>query len=135
MSEQSFAERLSRFTPDGTGLDRDGLLFAAGRASARPNRRWVALAGGLAACQLLTLTLLWPRPTPSVDGVVKLPAPGEVAEPTTARPAEASELWVLNRRVLLSEDGDLPPATPAGMLVPGNPPLHAFTASPPAGLE
>jgi len=126
---------LSRFTPDGTGLDRDGLLFAAGRASARPNRRWAALAAGLAACQLLTLTLLWPRPTASVDGVVKVPATREVAEPTTARPAEASELWVLNRRVLLSEDGDLPPPTPAGMLVPGKPPLHAFGASLPAGLD
>ena len=46
MSEP-LAERLSRFTPDGSGLDRDALLFAAGRASARPNRRWVALAAAL----------------------------------------------------------------------------------------
>src|SRR5437016_1864558 len=125
MSEQSFAERLSRFTPDGTGIDRDGLLFAAGRASARPNRRWVALAGALAACQLLTLTFLWPKPAASVDGVPIAAVPREVVESTTTGPAEASELWVLNRRVLQSEDGDLPPASPAGMLVPGNPPLHA----------
>ena len=31
-------ERLSRFTPDAGRLDRDALLFAAGRESARPNR-------------------------------------------------------------------------------------------------
>ena len=48
MSEP-LAERLSRFTPDGAGLDRDSLLFAAGRASARPSRRWQALAAALAA--------------------------------------------------------------------------------------
>ena len=34
-------ERLSRFTPDAGGLDRDALLFAAGRESARPNRGWM----------------------------------------------------------------------------------------------
>ena len=47
MSE-SFTERLSRFTPDGAGLDRDALLFAAGKASARPNRRWRILCSALA---------------------------------------------------------------------------------------
>ena len=34
MSEP-FAERLSRFTPDGGGLDRDALLFAARTRSVR----------------------------------------------------------------------------------------------------
>jgi hypothetical protein len=48
MPEEPVVERLSRFTPDAGGLDRDSLLFAAGRASARPNRPWVALAAGLA---------------------------------------------------------------------------------------
>ena len=48
MSEE-FLERLSRFKPDAGGLDRDALLFATGRASARPNRGWVALAALLAA--------------------------------------------------------------------------------------
>ncbi len=60
MSEP-LAERLSRFTPDAGKLDRDALLFAAGRASARPGRRWMALTGALAASQLLTLLFLWPR--------------------------------------------------------------------------
>ena len=41
-------ERLSRFTPDAGRLDRDALLFAAGRSSARPNRGWKTLATLLA---------------------------------------------------------------------------------------
>jgi hypothetical protein len=64
MSEP-LAEHLSRFTPDPTGLDRDALLFAAGRASARANRKWQALVGTLALSQVLTLVLLWPRTPPS----------------------------------------------------------------------
>lgn len=52
---EPLAERLSRFTPDGGGLDRDALLFAAGRASARPGPArfvWPALTAGLAALAL-----------------------------------------------------------------------------------
>ena len=56
--------RLSRFTPDPGGLDRDALLYAAGRASARPSRAWPALAAALAVTQVLTLALLRPRPAP-----------------------------------------------------------------------
>src|SRR5437764_15363134 len=105
MPEQPFAERLSRFTPDATGLDRDGLLFAAGRASARPNRRWIALAGALAACQLLTLTLLWLRPAGPKDALVTAPAVPEAAASSSPRPADPSELWALNRRALQSDAG------------------------------
>ena len=39
MSEP-IVERLSRFTPDAGRLDRDSLLYEAGRKSARPNRAW-----------------------------------------------------------------------------------------------
>ena len=57
MSEP-FLERLSRFTPETGGLNRDALLFAAGRRSARPNRGWIALAAALAGTQTLSLALL-----------------------------------------------------------------------------
>ena len=67
MSEPSL-ERLSRFTPDAGGLDRDALLFAAGRSSARPNRGWMALASLLTGTQALSLVLLWPRPTLPTGG-------------------------------------------------------------------
>jgi hypothetical protein len=55
------AERLRRFTPDSGAIDRDALIFAAGRASAKNNVGWKALAGALAASQALSLALLWPR--------------------------------------------------------------------------
>ena len=83
MSEP-IAERLSRFTPDAGQLDRDALLFAAGRASARPGRRWIAVAGALAASQLLTLVFLWPRtPPPGADAPRSpfAPAPSVAVEP------------------------------------------------------
>jgi hypothetical protein len=120
------AERLSRFTPNGTALDRDGLLFAAGRASARPNRRWTALSGLLAASQLMTLLLLWPRPAP--------PAGPPMVAAVTAQPAvqpppdrEESALGALRNRVIAAE-GDLPAPASAEQLVPSEPPLHAFAA-------
>ena len=58
-------ERLSRFTPDAGRLDRDALLFAAGRDSARPNRGWMTLASLLAGTQALSLALLVAAPEPS----------------------------------------------------------------------
>jgi hypothetical protein len=123
---ESLAEHLSRFTPDGTGLDRDGLLIAAGRASARPNSAWVALTGTLAACQLLTLVFLWPVPTPpSGTRALAPPAQGSVEWPAPPR-ADAAELYALNRRLLQSESGDLPPPVTVDSIVPDDPPLYAF---------
>ena len=84
MSER-FLERLSRFTPDASGLDRDALLFAAGRSSARPNRGWVTLASLLAGTQALSLVLLWPHPNPpagaSAVPVATVPGPPAALEP------------------------------------------------------
>src|SRR5262249_15743859 len=76
------AELLSRFTPDGAGLDRDARLFAAGRASARPNRRWIVLATCLAVSQVFTLVVLWPRAAST-----PLPlAPPDTVAPTSPGP-------------------------------------------------
>ena len=78
MSEP-FLERLSRFTPAAGGLNRDELLFAAGRNSARPNRTWKALASTLAVTQALSLALFLPQTgrralAPSVaDGAAPAP--------------------------------------------------------------
>jgi hypothetical protein len=119
-------ERLCRLTPDGTGLDRDALLFAAGRASVRPNRRWAALAAALGASQLLTLVLLWPRPLP--------PAPVPVAntEPAAAPERAPSASWMAHERAVAAEEAR-PRAVSAAHLVPPAPPLYAFGA-PPASL-
>ncbi len=128
MSEP-LAERLSRFTPDGAGLDRDALLFAAGRASARPNRRWQLLAGVLAACQVWTLAGLWMRaptaqPAPPTASFA-LPEPSDT--PPLLR--DPSELGVLNERLLASE-GDWPAPADEGPMVSPDPPLRAFGAPP-----
>jgi hypothetical protein len=129
-----FAEKLSRFTPDAGGLDRDALLFDAGRASARPNRRWVALAGVLAASQLLTLGLWWQQPPPATPVAPwTVEAPGPAAQPPA--PAEgASGLLALRRRAVETE-GNLPSPAPAERLAPSGPPLRAFAAPSPALLN
>ena len=127
MSEP-LAERLSRFTPDGSGLDRDGLLFAAGRASARPNRRWMALAAALAASQVLTLVSLWP-PTkalaPAPPAAFALPGLSDDPPP----PHDPSELGALSQRLLASE-GDGPPPADAGPMIDSEPPLRVSDAPP-----
>jgi hypothetical protein len=71
MSEQ-FLERLNRFTPDAGKLNRDELLFEAGRRSTRPNRAWQTAASVLAVTQCLSLALLLPgsRPIQSVNSMV-----------------------------------------------------------------
>jgi hypothetical protein len=125
MSEP-FAERLSRFTPDGSGLDRDALLFAAGRASVRPNRRWRIVAGALAASQLLTLVFLWPHALHQGADAPRSPfasaSPVAVESPSPA-PMDPHS-WAMNRR-LLDSAGDLPPVAGVDDLVPDDPPLPA----------
>ncbi len=127
MSE-SFHERLSRFTPDAAGLDRDALLFAAGRASARPNRRWLALCGTLAATQLLMLGMLcWPAPLPPMPNSV--PMIVESAPPAVA--LERPSLWPLPDQDFATEN-DPPRPDPMPDLVADEPPMHAFGTFPPA---
>jgi hypothetical protein len=124
MSE-AFPERLSRFTPDGSGLDRDALLFTLGKASARPNRRWQALAFALALSQALTLALLWPRaPGPAApDG-----RPDAVESPYTPARAEP-EIVLLTRRALEMDGGRGPRPAAVAELVPPRPPLRALAAA------
>ena len=122
-------ERLSRFTPDAGGLDRDGLLYAAGRASARPNRGWIALAAGLAVTQALTLVLLWPRPAPTAPQVALPPAPLESYAPEEP---ESPDLLTA-RQGLLQADPEPPPVAPKpGTFVEPEPPLRAF--APPSSM-
>ena len=128
MSEE-LTERLSRFTPDRGGLDRDSMLFAAGRASARPNRRWIALAGMLAASQLLTLVLFWPRPTPPGTVPVAKSTPSTVTPVAPIDPAprpsdESTASWALWQKYAEGQR-ELPPLRPIANLRPDAPPLHA----------
>jgi hypothetical protein len=138
MSEP-FLERLSRFTPDAAGLNRDALLYAAGRASARTNRAWIILTAALVVTQPLSLVLLRPRPA----------APGmNLAIPTASRlsPLTAQErslpdssdsrsLWSVRHRLLDSEPADDPVPPGAATFVENGPLLRAFTPLPPSLLN
>ena len=138
MSEP-FLERLSRFTPDAGRLDRDALLFAAGRHSARPNRGWVALAAALAGTQALSLALLWPHPAPPaghlpVPAASRPPAPAPVA-PATAEASDSPNLWAARQGLLGSEPEGRPAPAGTGTFVESEPPLRAFAPPPPSILH
>ncbi len=107
-------------------MDRAAVLFEAGRASARPNRRWIALAAGLAACQLVTLALLWPASAPRGEPMIAGSSPA-AQEPPANPPADAS-LYVLRDRAVATE-GNLPRPEPIDNLLPADAPLRAFAVS------
>ena len=125
-------ERLSLFTPDAGRLDRDALLFAAGRASARPNRGWMTLASLLAGTQALSLALLLPHSSPSVEkstvSIASVPAPSAAPEPPASGATADPGLWSA-RRGLLESDFDDRPAGDMTFIDRG-PPLRAFPLPP-----
>jgi hypothetical protein len=124
---EPFLERLTRFAPDAGGLDRDALLFAAGRSSARPNRGWKTLAGLLAGTQALSLVLLWPRPTPPTCGFVELvvavPEPPATLEPPKSDSWANAGLWS-TRHIPLASDAEDRPRGDVSFIESG-PPLRA----------
>jgi hypothetical protein len=138
MSEP-FPERLSRFTADAGSLDRDSLLVAVGRASARPNRGWIALAAALAVSQTLTLALLWRSPSPPVaqapPPAADSPVPPSPPEPPTADLPDSPGLWSAHQKLLESEPEDRPLSAHAVRLMDSGPPLRAFAPPPPSLLN
>jgi hypothetical protein len=122
-------ERLGRLTPAASGLDRTALIFAAGRASARPNRPWQALAGVLAALQVLTLVLLWPHPVAAPNsGPGPIPPMADVG-PTPHPAAEPSSLLV-QRNLAIQSEGNWPLPAATESMTPSEEPLHAFSPPP-----
>ncbi len=121
-------ERLSRFTPDATGLNRDALLFAAGRASMRPSRRWQALVAVLATSQLLTLVCLWPRTPSSPPETPFIAAEPFRRDPLPATQPDPSELRALRQQMLDTDLEYTPP--PCYEPMPPEPPLRAFGTPP-----
>lgn len=95
-------ERLSRFTPSAGGLDRDALLFAAGRNSARPNRAWQGLSAVLAATQILTLACMWPRAvdlrTGATQMIAEQSAPERFVVSSAPPSAGDSQLWTVAQK-------------------------------------
>ena len=131
MSEP-FLERLTRFTPDAGRLDRDALLFEAGRGSARPDRRWIALAASLACTQALTLALLGLRQVAPVDPMAGpmagVAAPPSLDEPPPSEAITTPDLWSARRKLLGSRSDDR--HAPALTLIESGPPLRAFPHPP-----
>jgi hypothetical protein len=131
---QPFPERLSRFTPDAGTLDRDGLLYAAGRASARPNRGWIALAAALAVAEVLTLVVLWPSPAPPVAQLpppaVQPPAPGPAPEAPTPDAPDSPGVWSVRHGLQEPDAGDRPEPANPGTVVDSGPPLRAVGPPP-----
>jgi hypothetical protein len=122
-------QRLSQFTPDGSGLDRDALLYAAGRASARPNRGWLVAVGALAACQLLTLALLLPRTKSPPERPSPLALGNHLVELDPASTPDACEMGVLTRQLIDAKDNDVPSPAYVVNLAPCDPPLTNLAAS------
>jgi hypothetical protein len=120
-------DRLSRFTPNAPGLDRDAILFAAGRRSARGSWLWKAAAGVLAASQAVTLVVLWPAPAAIMTPVVPPAVVGPAAQPEPPPPSPPSDVWTAGSPpdVLLRSE-----PLAAIQFVPSGPPLTARSTIP-----
>jgi hypothetical protein len=103
-------DALARFTP-AARLDRDEVLFQAGRASARAGRLWKGAAALLLATNAATLAVWLSTPPRQVAVIEPPPTPGlgspAVSPPTETGPAIPS--WIVSAR----RTGELPPL-PAG---------------------
>jgi hypothetical protein len=120
LNSDPLTERLGRFTPDSGGLDRDALLYAAGRASAHPSRLWPALAGLLGITQVVTLTLLLSRPTSTGSPQPAAPAPErerDLMVPAPAASPEPSTAGLMTARLPVGGLDDLPSARPVEQLI------------------
>ncbi len=120
-------DRLARFTPAAGRLDRDEILFQAGRASAPTPRVWKLAVAGLIVSNLVALA---PRPAPPSPVPVADAPRSEPVELPAAAPPESpgvvphpSSYLALSRRW---DGADPPPApVPAGPAAPTPKPLTA----------
>lgn len=109
--------KLGSFTP--AAVDRDALLFAAGRASAKPSRFWKFATAALAASQLVTLGLwLAPRSVPAHPVPESKPA---VPDDAPSQPLDPYSLLAMSRNP--DVESKSVPFSPG----PSRPPLTAFT--------
>jgi hypothetical protein len=117
-------DRLARFTPNASGLDRDALLFAAGQRSARGSRFWPIAAALLAVSQVVTLIALWPSEPAKSPVVAPVPANSPPLEPVGPTTPPSADVWTAR------SDPDLlsSPPTTTGEFVTTGPPLTAGSA-------
>lgn len=89
----ALAGALRGLAPRG-GLDRDALMFRAGRASAPRGLAWPLAAAASAAAALALGVLLWARPEPAprvVERVVYLPAESSPRAPDQPAPSTGGD--------------------------------------------
>jgi hypothetical protein len=108
---------MAKFTP--TSVDRDAILYAAGRASAPSCRPWQVACAGLLTLQAVAVAVLltYPLPTPAV--AEPLPTPTVVPEePQPRQPPDPSSYLAL-----MAHFDDPPPPLPSGSFAPPSQPL------------
>lgn len=135
MSER-LSQLLSQFTPSGK-LDRDALIFQAGRASARPNRMWQGMVAALVLSQIITLTYLWQgngSSSPPTRAENKQLTPNdrvnESVEPKSS-PDSTEPQWLTHQPLV--DRAYLTQLLPSSEMVPQEPPLRAYSV--PKDLE
>ena len=115
---QAVEAALDQARPGRAGLDRDLLMFNAGRASVRPNRPWQALSGVLAVLLLCSVCL---RPN-SVTPRPSRPPAGEVDAGAYVKVEPASPLgqrtYLRLRQQVLEEGLESLPEDPGGQTAP-----------------
>lgn len=107
---------LKAFTP--VGLDRDAVLFAAGKAAGRRWSGWKWLTVGLLVSNAVSFgVLFWPKPSVNPSQPVVEPSPAEV--PSSPPPEPYSYIALRNGDVPpAARDAGTPPALPAETLTP-----------------
>jgi hypothetical protein len=102
-------DALARFTP-AARLDRDEVLFQAGRASARAGRLWKGAAALLLATNAATLAIWFLTPPRQVVVLESRPSPlpADPAEPPPTETESQSPSWTVTAR----RTGELPPLPP-----------------------
>jgi hypothetical protein len=124
LNRDPLVQKLARLTPSSSAVDRDALLFAAGRASAPKTRGWKLLSVVLAVSQAATLAL-WIAAsglgTPRTE-IPRTIGPEEVSpgllESPVPQPASAETYASLSRQL---EKGGLPKPEPFADPLPAHP--------------
>ena len=108
---------LAKFTPK--SVDRDALLYAAGRAAAPSRRPWQAATATLAVLQAITVAAWMAQPSapPGEPVVPSPPAPAYRDDPSPWQPPDPSSYIALrdhldDPRPTLPGDADAPPGKP-----------------------
>jgi hypothetical protein len=115
MSNDPLVAKLIQFNPAASTIDRDAMLFAAGRASAPRSQGWKALAGIL-ACSQAAMIALWfsvtPSGIPSNQPLVPV-APWPVASSSDEATVHALALDSYGNLMHEAASGKLPTPSPA----------------------